>query len=209
MALRWLTRSFTCLSPASRPTLTTFNSRPNLLPCRTMAMHTPLAGDLYVTAGAVSANTPANPSLHRLRSMPVAKPKPQKLDNIGRAYGLGRRKEAVARVWVVEGDGQVLVNGKPLAEYFDRLTDREEVLFPFSVTGELGRYNVWCLAEGGGSTGQSQAIKLGVTRALLVHNPALKPTLRKAGCVTRDFRTVERKKPGQAKARKKYTWVKR
>ncbi|RUS18098.1 ribosomal protein S9/S16-domain-containing protein [Endogone sp. FLAS-F59071] len=135
--------------------------------------------------------------------------KVRELDDMGRAYGLGRRKESSARCWLVEGEGKMLVNGKELDEYFARLIDREEVLWPFQVTETLGRFNAWCLVQGGGSTGQAQAIKLGVSKALLVHDSSMKPTLRKAGCITRDPRVVERKKPGQRKARAKYTWVKR
>ncbi|KAI9323524.1 ribosomal protein S5 domain 2-type protein [Dichotomocladium elegans] len=131
------------------------------------------------------------------------------LDALGRAYAVGRRKESSARCWVVEGDGQVLVNGVSLHEYFQRPVDRAEVTLPLEVTENMQNYNVWALVNGGGSTGQAQAIKLGVGRALLTHNHELKPTLRKAGCITRDPRVVERKKEGQRKARARYTWVKR
>ncbi|KAI8054284.1 ribosomal protein S5 domain 2-type protein [Syncephalis plumigaleata] len=122
------------------------------------------------------------------------------IDRFGRAFAYGWRKEASARVWLVrvaEGTaGEVRVNGKPLANYFIRMEDRES-------------FNVWCLVNGGGTTGQAEAIRLAVARALLIHEPELKPTLRHAGLISHDARVVERKKPGQAKARKKYTWVKR
>ncbi|ORZ03570.1 ribosomal protein S9/S16-domain-containing protein [Syncephalastrum racemosum] len=131
------------------------------------------------------------------------------LDDMGRALGVGRRKESSARCYVVEGDGQVLINGTPLHEYFKRPIDQAEVTLPLQVTENTDKYNIWALVEGGGNTGQAQAIKLGVARALLVHNADWKPTLRQAGCITRDPRVVERKKEGQRKARAKYTWVKR
>ncbi|KAI8147956.1 ribosomal protein S9/S16-domain-containing protein [Fennellomyces sp. T-0311] len=131
------------------------------------------------------------------------------LDALGRAYAVGRRKESSARCWVVEGDGQVLINGLTLEEYFKRPVDRDQVNLPLEVTENKEQYNVWALVNGGGSTGQAEALKLGIGRALLTHNQELKPILRKAGCITRDPRVVERKKEGQRKARARYTWVKR
>ncbi|CAG8650628.1 17719_t:CDS:2 [Funneliformis caledonium] len=131
------------------------------------------------------------------------------VDPYGRALAIGRRKEATAQVWVVEGDGHVLVNGIPVADYFPLLKDRESILYPFQVTGLLGKYNVWTKVKGGGPTGQAGAIAHGITKALIIHNSDLKPILREAKLVTRDTRVVERKKPGLAKARKRYTWVKR
>ncbi|RKP09268.1 ribosomal protein S5 domain 2-type protein, partial [Thamnocephalis sphaerospora] len=132
------------------------------------------------------------------------------LDRFGRAYAYGWRKEASARVWMVEaaepGTGEVRINGKPLAEYFISMQDRESVVKPLTATDHLGRYNVWCLVNGGGTTGQAEAMRLAVARALLVHHPEIKPVLRKAGLISHDARVVERKKPGQPKARKKYTW---
>jgi small subunit ribosomal protein S9 len=105
--------------------------------------------------------------------------KKKELDDLGRAFAVGRRKESSARCYVVEGEGKVLVNGQELGSYFNRLIDREEVTWPFECTNTLGKYNAWILVEGGGSTGQAQAIKLGLGKALLVHDPELKPTLRK------------------------------
>lgn len=105
--------------------------------------------------------------------------KKKELDDLGRAFAVGRRKESSARCYVVEGEGKVLVNGQELGSYFNRLIDREEVTWPFECTNTLGKYNAWIVVEGGGSTGQAQAIKLGLGKALLVHDPELKPTLRK------------------------------
>ncbi|RKP28062.1 ribosomal protein S9/S16-domain-containing protein [Syncephalis pseudoplumigaleata] len=135
------------------------------------------------------------------------------VDRFGRAFAYGWRKEASARVWLVhaaeDAMGEVMINGKPLATYFVRMEDRESVVKPLMLTGHLGRFNVWGLVHGGGTTGQAEAIRLAVARALLIHEPDLKPALRHAGLISHDARVVERKKPGQAKARKKYTWVKR
>ncbi|KAI8974478.1 ribosomal protein S5 domain 2-type protein [Pilobolus umbonatus] len=135
--------------------------------------------------------------------------KSRTLDELGRAYAVGRRKESSARCYLVEGEGKVLVNGIEVSQYFQRSTDRHEVMLPLEVTENTDKYNAWVLVTGGGSTGQAQAIKLGIARALLIHDQELKPVLRKAGCITRDPRVVERKKEGQRKARAKYTWVKR
>ncbi|KAH8598019.1 ribosomal protein S5 domain 2-type protein [Bisporella sp. PMI_857] len=137
----------------------------------------------------------------------VAKPTP--IDEMGRALGHGRRKTSTARAWVVEGTGEVLVNGKTLAEAFSRIHDRESAIWGLKATDRIDKYNVWALVEGGGTTGQAEALTLAIAKALISHEPALKPALRRAGCITRDPRRVERKKPGHVKARKKPAWVKR
>ncbi|OHE93184.1 ribosomal protein S9/S16 [Colletotrichum orchidophilum] len=131
------------------------------------------------------------------------------LDRFGRALGVGRRKTSSARAWVVEGTGEMLVNGKPLNEAFGRIHDRESVIWALRSTGRTDKYNVWALVEGGGVTGQAEALTLAIAKAVMVHEPALKPILRKAGCITRDPRQVERKKHGHVKARKMPAWVKR
>ncbi|KAK1971334.1 ribosomal protein S9/S16 [Colletotrichum eremochloae] len=135
--------------------------------------------------------------------------KPASLDKFGRALGVGRRKTSSARAWVVEGTGEVLVNGKPLNNMFGRIHDRESAIWALRSTGRTDKYNVWALVEGGGVTGQAEALTLAVAKAILAHEPALRPILRKAGCITRDARTVERKKHGHVKARKMPAWVKR
>ncbi|KAI9709055.1 MAG: 37S ribosomal protein S9, mitochondrial [Bogoriella megaspora] len=131
------------------------------------------------------------------------------IDQFGRARGVGRRKTSSAVAWVVEGDGAVMVNGKSLSQMFGRIHDRESALWPLKATARLERYNVFALVKGGGTTGQSEALTLAVSNALMAHEPRLKPALRRAGCVTRDPRRVERKKHGKVKARKMPTWVKR
>ncbi|KAG5927226.1 37S ribosomal protein S9, mitochondrial [Claviceps africana] len=137
------------------------------------------------------------------------KPNPIPVDKFGRAVGAGKRKASTARAFVVEGTGEVLVNGKPLNQAFGRVHDRESAVWALTATGRLDKYNVWALVEGGGTTGQAEAITLAVAKALLAHEPALKTALRRAGCITRDARTVERKKHGHVKARKMPAWVKR
>ncbi|KAL2025135.1 hypothetical protein VTK56DRAFT_137 [Thermocarpiscus australiensis] len=136
-------------------------------------------------------------------------PNPIPIDKFGRALGVGRRKSSTARAFVVEGDGQVLVNGKTLADYFGRVHDRESAVWALHATDRMDKYNVWARVEGGGTTGQAEALTLAIAKALIAHEPALKPALRRAGCVTRDPRRVERKKHGHVKARKKPAWVKR
>ncbi|KAI9826882.1 MAG: 37S ribosomal protein S9, mitochondrial [Thelocarpon impressellum] len=135
--------------------------------------------------------------------------RPGVVDEHGRARGLGRRKSATARVWLVEGEGEVLINGKSLAGAFGRMHDRESAIWALKATDRIDKYNVWARLSGGGSTGQAEAMTLGLAKALLVHEPMLKPALRRAGCITRDRRRVERKKPGKLKARKMPAWVKR
>ncbi|KAJ1941095.1 37S ribosomal protein S9, mitochondrial, partial [Linderina pennispora] len=105
--------------------------------------------------------------------------------------------------------GEVLVNGKPLAEYFARTTDRESVLFPFQTISKIGQFNVYGVVHGGGLTGQAEALQLAIARATHAMNRTLHDGIRRAGLLRRDPRTVERKKTGQPKARKRYTWVKR
>lgn len=106
--------------------------------------------------------------------------KPGRIDEYGRSKGVGRRKESSAQVFLVEGTGDVLVNGRNLIEAFPRIHDRESALWPLKVTDRLDKYNVFALASGGGITGQAEAITLGLAKALLVHEPALKPILRRS-----------------------------
>jgi small subunit ribosomal protein S9 len=104
-------------------------------------------------------------------------PRPVPVDNMGRTLGAGRRKAATARAWLVEGNGEVLVNGKTLAEAFGRVHDRESVIWALKATNRIDKYNVWGLSHGGGTTGQAEALAIG--KALMAHEPALKPALRR------------------------------
>lgn len=107
------------------------------------------------------------------------KPTPGVIDELGRAKGVGRRKTSSAVAWLVEGDGEVLINGQSLTEYFGRLHHRESAVWALKATGRLDKYNLFGLVEGGGSTGQAEAMTLAVAKALMVHEPALKPALRR------------------------------
>ncbi|KAI0199042.1 37S ribosomal protein S9 [Astrocystis sublimbata] len=137
------------------------------------------------------------------------KPKPIPVDKFGRSHGVGKRKSSVARAWLVEGTGEVLINGKPLNDAFARIHDRESAVWGLKTTERLDKYNVWALVGGGGTTGQAEALAMAIAKALVVHEPPLKTPLRRAGCITRDPRQVERKKAGHLKARKSPAWVKR
>ncbi|KAM4056040.1 ribosomal protein [Hirsutella rhossiliensis] len=121
-----------------------------------------------------------NPFLNR--------PRPIKLDKFGRAVGAGKRKESTARAFVVEGSGEVLVNGKTLDQAFGRVYDRESAVWALTSTRRLDKYNVWALVEGGGTTGQSQALAQAIAKALVAHEPALKPALRKGESEGRGIR---------------------
>lgn len=113
----------------------------------------------------------ADPNLSRIRIIPV--------DKLGRALGVGRRKRAVARAWVIEGTGEVIINGKTLAEAFARVHDRESAIWPLRVTERSDKYNVYALLEGGGPTGQAEAMAMAVAMGMMGHEPDLKPALRR------------------------------
>ena len=134
--------------------------------------------------------------------------KPQ-LDSKGRAYGTGRRKDAVARVWVSRGSGKITVNNRDVVQYFARGTQRLIINQPFELSSRTGQFDVMCMVSGGGLSGQAGAVRHGISRALVNFEPGLRMVLKKAGMLTRDSRIVERKKYGQHKARKSTQWVKR
>jgi small subunit ribosomal protein S9 len=124
--------------------------------------------------------------------------------------GVGRRKTATARVRLFPGgSGNMMVNDRPITEYFPREGDLTEIVKPLEATGLSGRFDVTVHVNGGGVTGQTDAVKLGIARALLAYEPETRPTLRKAGLLTRDAREKERKKPGLKRARKAPTYTKR
>ncbi|KAK2464238.1 hypothetical protein APHAL10511_003695 [Amanita phalloides] len=162
------------------------------------------------------------------------KRKPVVIDNYGRSYTVGKRKTSSARVWIIPVHDRpraleqqpvteetllglvenvtmtnILVNNLPLAEYFPLPADRERITRPFKVAGLLGAYNVFAIVRGGGTTGQSGAIAHGIAKGLAAHQPDIESLLKKVKLLRRDPRMVERKKTGLAKARKRYTWVKR
>ncbi len=122
---------------------------------------------------------------------------------------VGRRKNAVARVILRSGSGNVTVNKKEIEKYFPLKTNRDDILLPFTITETLGTYDVFANVKGGGYTGQSEAIRLGISRALVELNPDFRPLLKVDSLLTRDSRMVERKKYGQPKARKRFQFSKR
>jgi len=135
--------------------------------------------------------------------------KEPKLDAMGRAYATGRRKDAVARVWLKRGTGKIVVNGKDQAVYFARPTQRLIINQTFLKIGRINEFDVMCTVKGGGLSGQAGAVRHGVARALINFDPSLRPILKSEGMLTRDSRRVERKKYGLHKARRGKQWAKR
>lgn len=133
----------------------------------------------------------------------------QKLDKLGRAYATGKRKDAIARVWIKPGKGSINVNGKDWVQYFGRPTLRMVLIQPLEVMKRLGQYDIMCKVVGGGLSGQAGAIRHGIGKALLNFEPELQKDLRQGGFLTRDSRRVERKKYGRKKARKSFQFSKR
>ena len=133
----------------------------------------------------------------------------QKLDVHGRAYATGKRKDAVARVWLTRGVGRILVNGKDFAEYFARPVLQMVVQQPVVAANRTGQYDVKATVAGGGLSGQAGALRHGISRALTRYEPELRAMLKKGGFLTRDPRVVERKKYGRRKARRSFQFSKR
>lgn len=145
---------------------------------------------------------------------PTADAKPteeptRKRDAQGRSYATGRRKNAVARVWIKPGSGKVTVNEREEAVYFARAVLRMILRQPLVVTNRETQFDVVCTVQGGGLSGQAGAVRHGISRALVNYEPELKPVLKKHGFMTRDSRMVERKKFGRAKARRRFQYSKR
>ena len=136
-------------------------------------------------------------------------PAEPKIDNLGRSYATGRRKDAAARVWVKRGTGQVTINGKNVSEYFARPVLQMILAQPFEATERLGEFDVIATVRGGGLSGQAGAIILGISKALISHDETLKKNLKKDKLTTRDSRVVERKKYGHRKARRSFQFSKR
>jgi small subunit ribosomal protein S9 len=132
-----------------------------------------------------------------------------KLDAFGRAYATGKRKNAVARVWIKPGPGKIDVNGKDSPIYFARPVLRMLINQPLVATNRLGQFDVWCTVKGGGLSGQAGAVRHGISQALTRYEPGLRPLLKSQGFLTRDSRVVERKKYGKRKARRSFQFSKR
>ena len=133
----------------------------------------------------------------------------QKLDKQGRAYATGKRKDAVARVWIKPGKGTITVNGRALEVYFARPVLRMILQQPFGIASRVGQYDVVVSVAGGGLSGQAGAVRHGLSKALTYFEPELRGVLKKAGFLTRDSRVVERKKYGRKKARRSFQFSKR
>ncbi len=146
------------------------------------------------------------PSASAAVSQASAKPK---IDAQGRSYATGKRKNAIARVWIKPGSGKVLVNGREGASYFARPVLQMLIRQPFQAANRTGQYDVWCTVAGGGLSGQAGALKHGISRALIGFEPELRSILKQGGFLTRDSRVVERKKYGLAKARRRFQFSKR
>lgn len=139
----------------------------------------------------------------------VVAPREPVRDNLGRSYATGKRKDAVARVWIKPGSGKVTVNGKDQSEYFARPVLQMILKQPFSVAGVDGQFDVMATVKGGGLSGQAGAVKHGISKALQLYDPSLRGALKAAGFLTRDSRVVERKKYGKRKARRSFQFSKR
>ena len=149
--------------------------------------------------------------LAALRPAPAPEPPKyvQKLDKQGRSYATGKRKDAVARVWIKPGAGKIMVNARDLQAYFARPVLRMLIQQPLVATNRMGQYDVTCTVSGGGLSGQAGAVRHGLSKALMHFEPDLRAALKRVGFLTRDARVVERKKYGKAKARRSFQFSKR
>ena len=139
---------------------------------------------------------------------PEAKPEPQ-VDSHGRAYATGKRKNAVARVWIKRGNGKITINGRESERYFARPVLRMLINQPFQAVNRVAEYDVICTVSGGGLSGQAGAVRHGISKALSYFEPELRKPLKGGGFLTRDARVVERKKYGRRKARRSFQFSKR
>ena len=153
--------------------------------------------DLRTAAHGVVAETVMAPKYER------------KVDAKGRSYATGKRKDAIARVWIKPGSGKVTVNGRDITVYFARPVLRMMINQPFGIVNRAGQFDVVCTVVGGGLSGQAGAVRHGISKALTYFEPDLRGALKTGGFLTRDSRTVERKKYGRAKARRSFQFSKR
>jgi small subunit ribosomal protein S9 len=153
----------------------------------------------------VAPEAPAAP----VNLQPEAPLREQQLDKFGRAYATGRRKDAVARVWLKPGSGKIVVNGRDQEVYFARPTLRLVINQPFGITDRTGQYDIVATVKGGGLSGQAGAVLHGIAQALSRYEPVLRTAIKREGFLTRDPRVVERKKYGRAKARRSFQFSKR
>ena len=165
--------------------------------------------DLGALAAGQPAAAEAAPEAPVTPAAPPAPLRDREVDAQGRSYATGRRKDAVARVWIKPGSGKITVNGRDQETYFARPTLRLVINQPFEVAGRDGAYDVIATVKGGGLSGQAGAVKHGIAQALTKFEPALRAAVKAAGFLTRDSRVVERKKYGRAKARRSFQFSKR
>jgi small subunit ribosomal protein S9 len=156
--------------------------------------------DLGVLTGKVAGSEPTTPAA------PIYT---QKIDSQGRAYATGKRKNAVARVWIKPGVGKIDINAKDFAQYFARPVLQMLLKQPLQAVDRLSQFDVTATVSGGGLSGQAGAVRHGISKALTYYEPELRPTLKKGGFLTRDSRVVERKKYGRMKARRSFQFSKR
>ena len=142
-------------------------------------------------------------------AVPEAPKHVQKLDKLGRAYATGKRKNAIAKVWIKPGSGKIVVNGRALEVFFARPVLRMVLTQPLQLVDRMTQYDIMVSVNGGGLSGQAGAVRHGLSKALTYYEPALRPSLKKEGFLTRDSRIVERKKFGRAKARRSFQFSKR
>ena len=186
----------------------TITSLDNLKDAMAEAQAAPAAAEVTpaVDADALAADTLAADTLAIVDGDVLPEPKK---DAQGRSYATGKRKDAVARVWIKPGPGKILVNGREYEKYFARPVLQMIINQPFDVTERKGEFDVVCTVKGGGLSGQAGAVRHGISKALTLFEPALRKDLKKVGFLTRDSRVVERKKYGRAKARRSFQFSKR
>lgn len=179
------------------------DNRQSLSDLASIAQGQPQSGETPAAAEGNEGAAPVQPQ------QPATPLRAQEIDAYGRAYATGRRKDAVARVWLKPGSGKITVNGRDSEVYFARPTLRLVMNQVFQVAEREGQYDVVCTVKGGGLSGQAGAVKHGIAQALTRYEPALRPPVKAAGFLTRDPRAVERKKYGKAKARRSFQFSKR
>jgi small subunit ribosomal protein S9 len=163
--------------------------------------------DLGAAAG-VAATAPGAASGDAPEAAAAEMPEPKR-DAQGRSYATGKRKDAVARVWIKPGSGKITVNRRDLERYFARAVLRMLINQPFEAANRKDQFDVFCTVAGGGLSGQAGAVRHGISKALTLYEPELRPVLKQGGFLVRDSRVVERKKYGKAKARKSFQFSKR
>jgi small subunit ribosomal protein S9 len=175
----------------------------------TPVAESPATGEVPADDAGETATAEAEAPAAPVNTQPETPLREQQLDKYGRAYATGRRKDAIARVWLKPGSGKIIVNGRDQEVYFARPTLRLVINQPFTVTDRTGQYDVVATVKGGGLSGQAGAVKHGIAQALSRFEPALRTSVKREGFLTRDPRVVERKKYGRAKARRSFQFSKR